>query len=79
MVKQKNKSKVKSAQDSVKPVTEKKQENNQVQPSQNHENQFITFLFGHPVINKKDIIEIGILLILSAFLIFMQLKLKNII
>lgn len=36
-------------------------------------------LFGHPKINKKDIIEISIMITLIAFLIFMDLKVKEII
>lgn len=78
MAKQKKKTtQVKSLHESVKPVTVKSAP--QKQPEQIKENPVMTLLFGHSSLDKKDIIEIGVLLILVAFLAVMQLKLKNII
>ena len=42
-------------------------------------NAFVTFLFGHPKINKKDIIEVVIAITFIALLVFMQLKQNDII
>ena len=78
MAKQKKKqSIVKNREDPVKPVTVKSAP--QKQPQQVKENPVMMLLFGHSCLDKKDIIEIGLLVILVAFLAFMQLKLNNII
>lgn len=80
MAKQKKKTtEVKSLRDSVKPVTVTVKSAPQKQSDQIKENPVMTLLFGHSSLDKKDIIEIGVLLILVAFLGFMQLKLNNII
>ena len=51
---------------------------NETQATEN-KSSITQILLGHPVINKKDIIEISIMIILIAFLIFMDLKIKEII
>ncbi len=56
----------------------KKSKKNETRPTE-HKNSITQFLFGHPKINKKDIIEISIMITLTAFLIFMDLKIKEII
>ena len=51
---------------------------NETKPTEN-KSSITQILLGHPEINKKDIIEISIMIILIAFLIFMDLKIKEII
>lgn len=78
MAKQKKKThEIKSLRDSLKHAAIKSAP--QKQPDQIKENPVMTLLFGHSSLDKKDIIEVEVLLILVAFLAIMQLKLKNII
>ena len=55
-----------------------KSKKNETLPTEN-KTSITQILLGHPEINKKDIIEISIMIILIVFLIFMDLKIKEII
>ena len=64
--------------DHLKKYLDQKSKKNEVKPTEN-KSSITQILLGHPEINKKDIIEISIMIILIAFLIFMDLKIKEII
>ncbi len=89
MVKKKKKNRKRQAQkkkqtaviqkpDHPKKYITQKNKKNETQPTEN-KSSITQILVGHPKINKKDIIEISIMIILIAFLIFMDLKIKEII
>ena len=78
--KKKKTTEIKNLRDSSKPVTVKSTPHvPQKQSDQIKENPVMTLLFGHSSLDKKDIIELGVLLVLVAFLAVMQLKLNNVI
>jgi len=62
----------------LKKYIDQKSKKNKTKPTEN-KSSITQILFGHPKINKKDIIEISIMITLIAFLIFMDLKVKEII
>lgn len=53
--------------------------NHATKKEEKNKNNINTFIFGHSQINKKDIIEIIIIIIFTAFLVFMHVKSNNII
>ncbi|MFH1433157.1 MAG: hypothetical protein ABIG84_08145 [archaeon] len=62
-----------------KPALSTKPASSKPAKKEEEENGIATFLFGHPVIDKKDIIEIIIMITFIAFLVFMYLKSNDII
>lgn len=73
------KSKKRSAKKKTQASAIQKSSNPKKNTAQKNKSSITQFLFGHSKINKKDLIEISIMIILVAFLIFMDLKMKEII